>query len=343
MIRLSEIALDDGRAMLQRARDEGWEGLIVKDGQSRVSQRQADAGVAQDEAPQAAGVRRRRLDRAAADANAFRLAAARLLRRRTARCAGPAASAPASIRRSSSASGEPACSARTRTSSPFADAFKTIERAHWVRPTSSSRSGSPSGRATACCGSRSIWARATTRTRARCRARRRDAGRATAQAAHAGRVVLDERDRHRAAHGATPAATGERDVRPGTTANVTLDAAGDSTTSSSDSTSSRTRARTATSRCRTATRCASPTSRKVFWPELGDHQGRAAPLLRRGVAAAAAGRRRPAAGDEAVSERRRQAGVLSAAASGDAAAGRAARGAAATTSSRSTRKARAIG
>jgi bifunctional non-homologous end joining protein LigD len=33
-IRLSEIALDDGRDMLKRARSEGWEGLIVKDAQS---------------------------------------------------------------------------------------------------------------------------------------------------------------------------------------------------------------------------------------------------------------------------------------------------------------------
>jgi bifunctional non-homologous end joining protein LigD len=34
LIWLSEIALDDGRPMLQRARQEGWEGLIVKNGQS---------------------------------------------------------------------------------------------------------------------------------------------------------------------------------------------------------------------------------------------------------------------------------------------------------------------
>jgi bifunctional non-homologous end joining protein LigD len=34
-VRLSEITLDDGRALLQRARAEGWEGLIVKDAQSR--------------------------------------------------------------------------------------------------------------------------------------------------------------------------------------------------------------------------------------------------------------------------------------------------------------------
>ena len=34
LIWLSEIALDDGRPMLQRARSEGWEGLIVKDAQS---------------------------------------------------------------------------------------------------------------------------------------------------------------------------------------------------------------------------------------------------------------------------------------------------------------------
>ena len=33
-IRLSEIALDDGREMLRRARDEGWEGLIVKEAHS---------------------------------------------------------------------------------------------------------------------------------------------------------------------------------------------------------------------------------------------------------------------------------------------------------------------
>ncbi|MEO8482732.1 MAG: hypothetical protein ABI634_11015, partial [Acidobacteriota bacterium] len=34
VVRLSEVALDDGRQMLARARAEGWEGLIVKDGQS---------------------------------------------------------------------------------------------------------------------------------------------------------------------------------------------------------------------------------------------------------------------------------------------------------------------
>lgn len=34
LVRLSEIAADDGRPMLARAEKEGWEGLIVKDGQS---------------------------------------------------------------------------------------------------------------------------------------------------------------------------------------------------------------------------------------------------------------------------------------------------------------------
>ena len=34
VIRLSEVATDDGHAMLARAKHEGWEGLIVKDGQS---------------------------------------------------------------------------------------------------------------------------------------------------------------------------------------------------------------------------------------------------------------------------------------------------------------------
>jgi bifunctional non-homologous end joining protein LigD len=34
IVRISEIAADDGRALLTRAREEGWEGLIVKDGTS---------------------------------------------------------------------------------------------------------------------------------------------------------------------------------------------------------------------------------------------------------------------------------------------------------------------
>jgi bifunctional non-homologous end joining protein LigD len=34
LVWLSDVALDDGRTMLARARDEGWEGLIVKDAQS---------------------------------------------------------------------------------------------------------------------------------------------------------------------------------------------------------------------------------------------------------------------------------------------------------------------
>jgi len=36
-VRLSDIAMDDGRAMLRRAHAEGWEGLIVKDGRSRYA------------------------------------------------------------------------------------------------------------------------------------------------------------------------------------------------------------------------------------------------------------------------------------------------------------------
>jgi bifunctional non-homologous end joining protein LigD len=34
VLRLSEVVVDDGRPLLQRAEDEGWEGLIAKDGQS---------------------------------------------------------------------------------------------------------------------------------------------------------------------------------------------------------------------------------------------------------------------------------------------------------------------
>jgi bifunctional non-homologous end joining protein LigD len=35
LIRLSDIVPDDGRAMMARAKQDGWEGLIAKDGQSR--------------------------------------------------------------------------------------------------------------------------------------------------------------------------------------------------------------------------------------------------------------------------------------------------------------------
>ena len=91
----------------QQALDRGWEGLIAKHARLALQVRQADARLAQAEDRPRAGVRRRRLDRAAADA-----------RRTSARCCSastspraplpgrwstPGTSAPASTRRSSRA------------------------------------------------------------------------------------------------------------------------------------------------------------------------------------------------------------------------------------------------
>ena len=99
----------------------------------RVPQRQTHARVAEAEAPQAAGVRHRRVDRAAAVPLALRRAAASVTTTRAAVCDGLAASARGSIRRSSIASRRCSRSGRSRRA-PFADAFKTMEPAHWVRP-----------------------------------------------------------------------------------------------------------------------------------------------------------------------------------------------------------------
>ncbi len=179
VIWLSEIALDDGRPMLQRARSEGWEGLIVKNAQSTyhsgkrtpawrklkllkqqefvvggwTEPRQSrqhfgsllvgyydDGGALRWAGRVGTGFDQEELDRVA-----------RLLQ------------------------------ARAIAASPFADTFKTGEPAHWVRPTWWSRSGSRSGRATGCFGSRCISARATTRRHATSPRRReanREAGRA---------------------------------------------------------------------------------------------------------------------------------------------------------------------
>ena len=83
MLRISEMVRGDGRALYKRALASGWEGLIAKQADSRVSIRQAHAGLAQAEDRPRAGVRDRRLDRAAPDAVVLRRAAARRVRRRS--------------------------------------------------------------------------------------------------------------------------------------------------------------------------------------------------------------------------------------------------------------------
>ena len=137
-----------------------------KDGHSLYHSGTPHAGVAQDEAAQAAGVRRRRLDRAAADARSTSARCCSATTTTAARCAGRAASARASIRRSSIASRRCCASARRPTKPVRRRGSRPLRtRALGQARRSSPRCGSPSGRATACCGSRCTWACATTRTR----------------------------------------------------------------------------------------------------------------------------------------------------------------------------------
>ena len=196
-----------------------------------------------------------------------------------------------------------------------------METAHWVKPDARrARSGSPSGRATACCASRCISALRDDKTARRdvgARTRRRQARAGTA----ARTAGTEERARRRASR-ASRATTDRRNPAHSGDRRRSRSAA----RSSRRSTSSRTRGRTATSRCRTATRCASRISRRCSGPssritkgELLRYYVEVSPLLL------------PAVDDRPLvmkrfPERRRQAGVLPAAASGSAAAGRAPRG-----------------
>ena len=76
-IRLSEQAVGDGRALQARAQGRRLGRPDRQGGAVALPVRQAQPGVAQAEDPARTGVRRRRLDRAAADAPALRRAAAR--------------------------------------------------------------------------------------------------------------------------------------------------------------------------------------------------------------------------------------------------------------------------
>lgn len=131
-VRLSEIALDDGRRLLARARREGWEGLIVKDAQSVYhSGRRTPAWrklklVKQQEfviggwtAP-----RQTRTHFGALLLGYYDAAGAL-------RFAGSVGTGfdQAELDRVSAM-----LRARETPVSPFADRFRTAERAHWVRP-----------------------------------------------------------------------------------------------------------------------------------------------------------------------------------------------------------------
>ncbi len=132
VIRLSEIATDDGRPMLRRARDEGWEGLIVKDGQSRYhSGRRTPAWrkmkLLQQEGFVVGGWTEPRLSRQHFGSlllgqydedGALRWVGS----------VGTGFDQPELERLAG------LLEARARTTTPFADAFKTSTPAHWVTP-----------------------------------------------------------------------------------------------------------------------------------------------------------------------------------------------------------------
>ena len=131
-IRLSDVVADDGRAMLQRARDEGWEGLIVKDSGSKyTSGRRTPAWrkmklLAQQEFV-IGGWTEPRQSRTHFGALlvGYHDAAGAL------RWAGSVGTGfdQAELARLSTL-----LAARARTASPFADAVKVPETPHWVRP-----------------------------------------------------------------------------------------------------------------------------------------------------------------------------------------------------------------
>ena len=81
-LRLSEQVAGDGRRSTSARAREGWEGLIARRRASPYQSGRRSPAWRKLQAAQRAGVRRRRLDRAAPDAAALRRAAARRLRRR---------------------------------------------------------------------------------------------------------------------------------------------------------------------------------------------------------------------------------------------------------------------
>jgi bifunctional non-homologous end joining protein LigD len=132
VIRLSEVATDDGHAMLARAKHEGWEGLIVKDGQSVYqSGRRTPAWrklkLLKQQEFVVGGWTEPRLSRQHFGALLLGYYEGRALR-----WAGSVGTGfdQAELDRLSGL-----LSHRHTPTSPFADPVKTQERAHWVTPT----------------------------------------------------------------------------------------------------------------------------------------------------------------------------------------------------------------
>jgi bifunctional non-homologous end joining protein LigD len=131
-VRLSEIAADDGRPMLQRARAEGWEGLIAKDGHSQYhSGRRTPAWRKMKLLKQQEFVvggwtepRQSRLHFGSLLVGYYDDEAAL-------RWAG---SVGTGFDQQELERVARLLEARKTATSPFDDAFKTMEKAHWVRP-----------------------------------------------------------------------------------------------------------------------------------------------------------------------------------------------------------------
>ena len=166
-VRISEQAADDGRALHKRALGEGWEGLIVKEVRAPYQSGPPQPGMAEAEGRARTGVRRRRLDRAAADALVLRCVAARRARRED-RCADLCRTHGNGLR-----SGR----ARTRVEAPESArdpavaVFRRSQNQRVARtgcgPISSHRCGSPNGPPTRSFDIRCIWVCGTTRPRRR--------------------------------------------------------------------------------------------------------------------------------------------------------------------------------
>ncbi|MEO8070862.1 MAG: DNA ligase D [Acidobacteriota bacterium] len=131
-IRLSEVAVDDGRALLSRAKREGWEGLIVKDGQSVYqSGRRTPAWKKLKLLKQQEFVIGGWTEPRQTRSHFGALLVGYYDDNGALRWAGSVGTGfdQETLERVGSM-----LLAREQRTSPFADAFKTVERAHWLQP-----------------------------------------------------------------------------------------------------------------------------------------------------------------------------------------------------------------
>ena len=152
------------------ALERGWEGLIAKHADSLYKSGKRTPDWRKLKIVHEQEFVDRRLDRAAPDARLFRRAAARRLRRR------PISSTSATPAPASTSASSPRVMKLLKpletNECPFTNRPKTNERPHWVGPSWSRRSSSPSGPPTQSCAIRCTSACGTTRSRTRSGARK---------------------------------------------------------------------------------------------------------------------------------------------------------------------------